>query len=178
MQLYFLKVHHPKCHAVRRQRLQCAKDARAKIAAEELPRVLSEPFVGDLSQQVVIFPLNVSRYWAALLTLSIPAQQIQAHVGDNAIYPGGKCALVSKVSQVLEDFQECLLINDLSIALRTGDPKRELQNACIVKMNQLHKRGAVTRLRLANQREVAIIACDLHCRPPVNHSGRPHESPP
>jgi hypothetical protein len=119
--------------------------------------------VRNLVQRVVVVALDLHLYRAALSTLSILPQVIQASVGDDdTVDPRRKESTQTGSYLACCRPQKCFLIDILGIVVRASNPKRESQNDLVVVVHQLLEGGLVTALHSANQETILDLAYALH----------------
>ncbi len=91
------------------------------------------------------------------------AQMIEAEIGNDAVDPGIEGTLKTETAQILVGLEEGLLINVLSVRLRSRQVQRQPQHRLIVMTHQDLEGRAVSLLRLADQTRV-VNAVALRCQ--------------
>jgi hypothetical protein len=83
---------------------------------------------------------------------------IEAQVGHNPVNPGVEGTLEPEAAYVFVGLEERVLINILSVLLRSGEMKSEPQHRLIVMTNEFLEGGAASALGLPNEHRVIDAA--------------------
>src|SRR5580658_3786611 len=127
-------------------------DAFAQLTAHQVAFwIRARPAIRNLIEYIVLLPGRVRRYRRIFLAHLPLSQVIKTKIGHDAVDPGIKRALETKIADALVRLQESFLVNILGFGFRAGEMESQPQHCLVVVPHQLLESGATAALRLADQ---------------------------